>query len=301
MNTALPALLVEAFAAGPCSGNGAAVVLLDQPLGDGWLQGIARSLNQSETAFLLQQQGQWCLRWFTPTCEVPLCGHGTLAALLALGHWGLLQPGQRCHLLSRSGPLEATLGNSACTGQIVLPSGGLITAEASRGLVGLLEARLGAGPVAYWRSELGYRVALLPPGSPLEAMAGLAGELEPQDRGGLILMLDCGDRPQELRPTVLGQPADYQLRFFAPGLGIAEDAVTGSAHALVAPFWLNHHGRSSVVGWQCSHRPGGMVCELASSGMIRLSGTGHLLWNGTLHGQSDGSGAGSWASLLAAG
>jgi len=86
MNTALPALLVEAFAAGPCSGNGAAVVLLDQPLGDGWLQGIARSLNQSETAFLLQQQGQWCLRWFTPTCEVPLCGHGTLAALLALGH-----------------------------------------------------------------------------------------------------------------------------------------------------------------------------------------------------------------------
>ncbi|MFM7268616.1 MAG: PhzF family phenazine biosynthesis protein, partial [Cyanobium sp.] len=76
--------------------------------------------------------------------------------------------------------------------------------------------------------------------------------------------------------------ADYQLRFFAPGLGIPEDPVTGSAHALVAPWWQARLQRPRVVGWQCSDRPGGMVCEAASSGMIRLYGAGHLLWDGVL-------------------
>jgi predicted PhzF superfamily epimerase YddE/YHI9 len=296
--TALPAVLVEAFTDAPCRGNGASVVLLDQPLGDSGLQAVARSLNQSETAFLLEQEGRWCLRWFTPTCEVPLCGHATFAALLALGHWGQLGPGEECQLLSRSGPLEAVLGQSSQAGQIVLPSGGLIPAQPSPGLHALLQERLGASPMAYWRSELGYRVALVPANAPLAEMVGLAADLEPQDRSGLVVMADCGCLPPDERPTVLGQPADYQMRFFAPGLGISEDPVTGSAHALVAPFWIERLGRNSVVGWQCSPRPGGMVCALASSGMIRLSGTGHLLWNGTLHLQSDGSGAGCWASLL---
>jgi hypothetical protein len=65
--------------------------------------------------------------------------------------------------------------------------------------------------------------------------------------------------------------------------GINEDPVTGSAHALVAPYWQKRLQRSRVIGWQCSYRPGGMVCESASSGMIRLTGTGHLLWDGTLN------------------
>ena len=82
-----PALLIEAFANGPCSGNGAAVVLLPQPLPAADLQAIAASLKQSETAFLLRHGDQWLLRWFTPSCEVQLCGHATLASLIALGHW----------------------------------------------------------------------------------------------------------------------------------------------------------------------------------------------------------------------
>ena len=86
----------------------------------------------------------------------------------------------------------------------------------------------------------------------------------------------------EAAPRVAGLEADYQLRFFAPGLGIDEDPVTGSAHALVAPFWMDALRRPRVVGWQCSDRPGGMVCEAGSSGMIRLIGSGHLLWEGTL-------------------
>ena len=111
----LPAVLVEAFASGPCSGNGAAVVLVNQPLPDSCLQGLARSLNQSETAFLWQHGQEWQLRWFTPTCEVALCGHATLAALLALGHWGLVAQGSTLRFHSLSGPLEARLLASPAT------------------------------------------------------------------------------------------------------------------------------------------------------------------------------------------
>jgi hypothetical protein len=95
---------------------------------------------------------------------------------------------------------------------------------------------------------------------------------------------------------------DYQLRFFAPGLGIDEDPVTGSAHALVAPYWLERTGRRQVVGWQPSPRPGGMVVSVAPSGMIQLLGSGHLLWDGRLQFKScedscgDG-GLGEWAAL----
>ncbi len=304
MISSFPAVLVEAFADGPCRGNGAAVVLLDQPMGDAGLQAIARSLNQSETAFLLRQQERWCLRWFTPTCEVPLCGHATLAALVALSHWHLLKPDQLEPLWTRSGPLPVCLERPSAppqspAGSIVLPSAGVLPAEPSPPLIRLLHARLGVTPISYWGSALGYRVALLPPEAPLTAMASLASELQGPDRAGLVLMQALDGPDSDARPAVLGRAADYQLRFFAPGLGIEEDPVTGSAHALVAPFWLDRLGRHSVVGWQCSPRPGGMVLERASSGMIRLSGSGHLLWNGTLQVQGDGCGSVSWASLLA--
>jgi predicted PhzF superfamily epimerase YddE/YHI9 len=281
-----PALLVEAFAERACQGNGAAVVWLDRPLADPQLQAIARSLNQSETAFLLRWSGHggkdpWLLRWFTPTCEMPLCGHATLAALLALGHWGELAPGGQMDLWSRSGPLPVHLDPSRKeAGAIVLPSSGLTALETPAAVVELLQEWLGEGPQRYWDSPLGYRVALLSTQAPLEGLRLPLDRLPAAERLGLVLM-----QPLEgsQRPVVMGRQADYQLRFFAPGLGIAEDPVTGSAHALVAPFWLEQLGGTEVVGWQCSSRSGGMVCGAASSGMIRLCGAGHVLWNGSLN------------------
>ena len=114
-------------------------------------------------------------------------------------------------------------------------------------------------------------------------MEPIAGRLPADLRRGLVLMQALSEaQPGAPLPIVGGQPADYQLRFFAPGLGIDEDPVTGSAHALVAPFWIQRLARSRVVGWQCSDRPGGMGCEPGSSGMIRLSGSGFVLWEGSL-------------------
>ena len=283
MNSGIPAVLVEAFTTVACQGNGAAVVLLDQPVSDGWMQELARSLNQSETAFLLPAQQGWALRWFTPSCEVPLCGHATLAALLALDHWQRLDEEGQTTFFTRSGPLQVALRQGLA--QIELPSADLEPGDAPVYLRTLLNQSIHAEPLAYWRSALGYSVVLLESSAPLAALASLSPQLQTPETKGLVLMQAL--ETQADAPTVAGQRADYQLRFFAPALGIDEDPVTGSAHALVAPFWQERLGRRQVVGWQCSPRPGGMVCEAGSSGMIRLSGSGVLLWCGSLQRQPD--------------
>lgn len=288
--TQLRALLIEAFATGPLQGNGAAVVLLEQPAEASWMQAVAASLQQSETAFLWRRsENAWCLRWFTPSCEVPLCGHATLAATLALGHWQRLAEGAECPLASRSGPLRVRL-QAAGAASLILPGGGLEPLSVPPAL----ETLLGCSVERYWGSALGYRVALLPPTLDLEALPSPAALLQGQDRQGLVLMQGAPSSLAERGFTVLGRSPDYQLRFFAPGLGITEDPVTGSAHALVAPWWMEQLDRPSVTGWQCSARRGGMLCEQATAGQVRLSGTGHLLWDGLITAGPSGSDADGW-------
>ena len=113
---------VDAFTTTPMAGNGAVVALLPTPASDRWMQALAAELQQSETAFLWHDArgDRWALRWFTPRCEVPLCGHATLAATLALAHWGRLRSGEELKLHGRSGPLAVGLdgagGGAACFG-----------------------------------------------------------------------------------------------------------------------------------------------------------------------------------------
>lgn len=302
MVSGLPAVLVEAFSETPLGGNGAAVVLLRQAAPAGWMQRLAGSLKQSETAFLLpRRDGTWALRWFTPCQEVPLCGHATLAALLALGHWRQLPEGGRTTFHTRSGPLavrlcpppEATTAPTAPRGQLELPRLALEPLEPPEHLLQVLRERHQLTPEACWRSSLGYQVVLLPPTAPLARLRGVAAGLPEGSRGGLVLMQALPSRGED-GPRVEGVRADYQLRFFAPGLGLDEDPVTGSAHALVAPYWMEALQRPRVVGWQCSDRPGGMGCEAGSSGMIRLTGAGQLLWEGTLRAEPE-QGCAPWA------
>jgi hypothetical protein len=192
-------------------------------------------------------------------------------------------------------------------GWITLPGGSLTEATSPAALDALLRRRRLGNAEGFWRSPLGYAVALLPAMAPLERLDGLAEELPGDLRGGLVLMQAWTAGSVGAEPArVEGELADYRLRFFAPGLGIPEDPVTGSAHALVAPWWMERLGRRRVVGWQCSDRPGGMVCEAASSSTIRLSGSGHLLWDGTLFARpricaADSSEASSWRHLACAG
>jgi predicted PhzF superfamily epimerase YddE/YHI9 len=297
----LQAALVEAFTKAPLGGNGAGVVLLREPAAPGWMQALAARLQQSETAFLWSDPaGDWRLRWFTPSCEVPLCGHATLAAVIALGHWGQLAAGQELALHSLSGPLAVCLESlRPASARIVLPNEGLVPEPTPPYLAQLL----GDSPLAYWSSPLGYRVALMADSFDLAGLPLPSGQLRGQDRQGLVVMQafglsqpDAADQPEPApRPQVLAQPATYQLRFFAPGLGIAEDPVTGSAHALVAPYWQERLGQGSVVGWQPSPSPGGMVCTAAADGRIALTGRGHLLWDGSLEGGSCAPDPANWS------
>ncbi|MEB3173473.1 MAG: PhzF family phenazine biosynthesis isomerase [Cyanobacteriota bacterium] len=293
------ALLIEAFSEVACQGNGAAVVLLPAAAEATWMQALARSLNQSETAFLLQSPEGWMLRWFTPSCEVPLCGHATLAALLALGHWGYLDANAATVFRTRSGALP--VARAGGSGQIELPASPWQSEPLPAGLREQLRQAGLSEPLGFWRSAIGYCVVLLRSADPLQHIRWSPAALPNAEAMGLVLMqaLDSSTG----RPQVLGRPADYQLRFFAPGLGIDEDPVTGSAHALVARYWLETLGRSSVVGWQCSPRSGGMLCEAASSGMIRLTGAGSVLWQGDLLLPLDASSAAaeSWHAACASG
>ncbi len=122
----LRAVLIEAFGAGPCCGNGATVVRLESPAPAPWMGAIAASLRQSETAFVLPIPATrtWLLRWFTPSSEVRLCGHATLGALLALSHWGDLHPEQSLRFRTRSGVLPVRLLQPGL-GQLDLPTGHL--------------------------------------------------------------------------------------------------------------------------------------------------------------------------------
>ena len=274
-----PALLIEAFAAAPHQGNGAAVVQLDCPAEAAWMQAVAGSLQQSETAFLWRQaDGGWLLRWFTPSCEVELCGHATLATALALEHWQLLKPGEPVDLATRSGALQVRLDpDREGVASLQLPAADLQPLSAPA----YLQPLLGQAPLAYWGSALGYRVALIDHNVDLAALPSPSSHLQGPDRMGLVVMQACNDR--DAPPVVLNVQCTYQLRFFAPGLGLEEDPVTGSAHALVAPWWMQQRGCTSVAGWQPSSRRGGMLCDQTPSGQVRLSGTGHLLWDGQIN------------------
>jgi len=269
---------VDAFTTQPLGGNGAAVVLLEQPAEDRWMQQLAAEFNQSETAFLWNNRGHWFLRWFTPSCEVDLCGHATLAASLALHHWKQLPSGEPQQLHTRSGPLRIEL-KSATSAAMDLPSAGLKPRDQEPWMRPLQ-------PLQQWTSELGYGVLLLDSSFDLQ-------QLDPDDGR----WANTTERAWVLMQQANGEP-DYQLRFFAPGLGIREDPVTGSAHALVAPWWCEQLGQSSVAGWQPSHRPGGLCCEPLIGGMIRLSGDGVILWDGVLHSLPTHPSTEPWLALL---
>ena len=158
---------MEAFSEGPFAGNGAGVVLLESPPTADWMQSVAGSLRQSETAFLVPAGAAWLLRWFTPRCEVPLCGHATLAALLALHHWGCLPPSRETVFHTRSGPLPVRI--DPCDdrlGQLELPHGQCRLETVPEALLNLIRPLLGCDVELFWRSSLGYAIALLPAEAP---------------------------------------------------------------------------------------------------------------------------------------
>lgn len=277
---------VDAFTTQPFRGNGAAVVLLSGPVTGQSLHALAAECAQSETAFLLPLQGQWLLRWFTPTLEVDLCGHGTMAAARALSHWGVLPPGRPMDLHSRSGVLPVEQRGAGF--RIQLPTGRLHQAPLDPGL----DQLLGAPVQQRWTSSLRYEVALVEATFPLGALALDQDRLRQRPCLGLVVM-------QASLPGTAGVDSpDYALRFFAPQAGIPEDPVTGSAHALVAPYWLARTGRTLLKAQQLSRRGGRVRLFQKGEDHVVLEGETALVWSGELLANLEPGGQQDWEDLL---
>jgi PhzF family phenazine biosynthesis protein len=228
------------------------------------MQQVAAELNLAETAFVLPSGGDWALRWFTPAVEVNLCGHATLATTHALHSDGLLDGPAR--FTTRSGLLRAFV---ACDGRSTLdfPLATVTAAAEPEGLAAAVRTSVVAvhdtGTLGDLLVEVADEQAVRAADPDLSAIARLPW------RGVIVTAAGDGEH-------------DYVSRFFAPGAGIAEDPVTGSAHTALAPFWSARLGRPDLVGLQASRR-GGLVQTTVAGDRVLLTGgavtvlDGHLL------------------------
>ncbi len=251
---------VDAFTDRPLTGNPAAVVPLDAWLSDERMQAIARENNLSETAFLVREPEAWHIRWFTPSTEVNLCGHATLAS----GHvlFTHLEPAAtRVVFASRSGPLVVTRAKS---GRIALdlPAYDSRRIDTPRALV---EA-IGVEPLETW---LGVKLmALLPDEAAVRAVRPDFARVAALEAFGVIV-------------TAPGDSSDIASRYFVPQAGVDEDPVTGAAHCQLVPWWARRLGRSAIHARQVSARGGELWCE-ARGDRVSIAGYAVEVLAGTL-------------------
>jgi PhzF family phenazine biosynthesis protein len=243
---------LDAFTTRRFAGNPAAVMPMDRFPDDAVLQAIAAENNLAETAFLVREGGDYRLRWFTPTTEVPLCGHATLASAAVVME--RLEPGRRrVTFHSASGPLTV---NRTDTGYLMdFPARLTHPVPAPPGLA---EA-LGATPVEVVADAFNY-LALLESAQVVRGLAPDIAAVARMDRTGVIVTA-TGD-----------QGYDFVSRYFAPAKGIPEDPVTGGAHCALAPYRAKRLGKTSLRAFQASRRGGEIICRLAGD-RVELEGT----------------------------
>jgi PhzF family phenazine biosynthesis protein len=254
---------VDAFTDVPFAGNPAAVCLLPAPRDDGWMQRVAREMNLSETAFLEKRDDGFALRWFTPTIEVALCGHATLASAHVLWEEGHLAPSQQARFHTKSGLLT---GDRA--GEWIDLDFPAKREEPAPMPAGLAEA-LGAAPKYVGRNQFDYLV-----------------EVDAEETVRRLTPNHTALASLPVRGVIVTSRADsagydFVSRFFAPGSGVMEDPVTGSAHCALGPFWQARLGKSELVGYQASAR-GGVVRVRVAGDRVKLGGKAVTVLRGEL-------------------
>jgi len=246
---------VDAFADGPFTGNPAAVMPLESWLADDVLQGIAMENNLSETAFIVPDasgESDFELRWFTPESEVRLCGHATLAS----GHVILCrQPGQSQVRFRTRQAGVLTVSRSDKGYDVALPAWGPTPKPLPEALEGL---GIDSAIETLWRDG-GYGVVVL---ASEEEVRGL--------RPDMRKLAALGDRQTIV--TAPGQGTDIVSRVFVPGAGVDEDPVTGSAHAVIVPYWTARLGKPQITAFQASKRGGHLLCRVEGDTVV-LTGT----------------------------
>ncbi len=237
----IPYFHVDAFSDKLFAGNPAGVCLLKEWLPDAVLQAIAKENNLSETAFVLEDKRGWYIRWFTPEYEIDLCGHATLATAFVLFQEDdrLAAENQVC-FNSRSGWLKVMR-----QGDLIVLDFPLREAKPCS-VTDQIVAALGQEP-----EELLFARDLLAVFPSQDIVADLAPDFQ------LLAELDF----MGVIVTAPGSEVDFVSRFFAPGIGVVEDPVTGSAHCTLIPYWARRLQKDKLLAHQISERGGELFCE----------------------------------------
>jgi PhzF family phenazine biosynthesis protein len=254
LNMGIRIVQVDAFTNRPFAGNPAAVCVLREPRPDQWLRDVAREMNLSETAFLVPQDGGYHLRWLTPAVEVDLCGHATVASAHVLWEDGHLPAGTQAKFYTRSGLLTADRQGEWI--ELNFPSKIAAAAEPPAELLpslGIAQARF------VGKNAFDYLVEI-DSAEELRALSPDHGALRKIPVRGVIVTA---------RPSA--GDYDFISRFFAPGSGIDEDPVTGSAHTALGPYWAGRLGKSEFTAYQASAR-GGVVRVRLQGDRVILGG-----------------------------
>ncbi|MDY6837927.1 MAG: PhzF family phenazine biosynthesis protein [Thermodesulfobacteriota bacterium] len=255
----IPIYQIDAFSSEVFSGNPAAVCPLKQWLDDSVLQAIAQENNLSETAFFVPERGDYLLRWFTPTSEVDLCGHATLAAAFVIFNF-IDTTSSEVTFRSRSGTLRVFQDGKRLS--MDFPSQPPVPCEAHEDLVD----GLGKRPAEVLRSEDYLAV--------FEASRDIF-EVEPDMK--ILKRLDL----RGVIITAKGQDVDFLSRFFAPKYGVDEDPVTGSAHCALTPYWSKRLGKRMLRARQVSQRGGMLYCTDCGDRVV-ISGHAVKFMEGTV-------------------
>lgn len=256
---------VDSFTKQAFRGNPAAVCVLSSPQDEGWMQSVAQEMNLSETAFLIKQDQSYNLRWFTPATEVPLCGHATLASAHVLWTEGYASTGQELRFKTKSGILTAKyqddwieLNFPANRSQDIPP-------------ITKLADALGVPLKTVLYNSLGYLVEV--------ANAQQVRQLQPnftllnQLPISNVIVTSKGEENSEY---------DFLSRFFAPGLGIDEDPVTGAAHCCLAPYWRDRLHQDQFLAYQASSRGGVVKINYDGGDRVFLLGQAVTVMRGEL-------------------
>jgi PhzF family phenazine biosynthesis protein len=247
---------VDAFAARPFSGNPAAVCVLEQPVSDEWMQNVAREMNLSETAFLQRAEDGYNLRWFTPTVEVKLCGHATVASAHVLWEDGHLRPDEQGRFHTLSGLLTADREDGWI--KLDFPTKVATSADAPPGML----AALGVSDAKYVGKNVFDYLVEVASDEMVRSLQPDFTQLATVKARGVIVTARSAD-----------QQFDFISRFFGPASGVPEDPVTGSAHCCLTPYWAERLGKTDMVGYQASAR----------GGVVKVALRGDRVW---LYGQA---------------
>ena len=265
--TKIPFFQVDAFAPAPLTGNPAAVMPLEAWLDDAQMQAIAAENNLSETAFTVPADGReadYDLRWFTPTVEVSLCGHATLATAHVLYETGALAAGETARFKTKSGVLQARRNGEEI--ELNFPA---IQSHKAVSSSSVFSKSLGEKAVFVSQTKTDYLVEL---GSERAVR---------QLRPDIAALKRVGGQGVIVTARSDGKPYDFVSRYFAPGAGIDEDPVTGAAHCALGPYWAAKLGKTTFEAYQASARGGHMRVTVEGERVL-LAGRAVTMMRGEL-------------------